>query len=80
MKTCTRTVPRFKRLLRREKELPAHIPTSRSSVSILLTLLKPIVKVKISVDGKQVFEHPRFENLDEIEVGKDAALYDMEKY
>jgi tetratricopeptide (TPR) repeat protein len=54
--------------------------TSRSSVSILLALLKPIVKVKISVDGKQVFEHPRFEDLDEIEVGKDAALYDMEKY
>ena len=56
------------------------MPTSKSSVSILLTLLKPIVKVKISVDGKQVFEHPRFDDLTEIEVGKDAALYDMEKY
>ena len=38
------------------------------------------MKVKISVDGTQVFEHPRFEDLDEIEVGKDAALYDLEKY
>jgi hypothetical protein len=31
------------------------------------------VKVKIEIDGKTVFEHDRFDNLEEIEVGKDAA-------
>jgi hypothetical protein len=31
------------------------------------------VKVKIAVDGQTVFEHARFDDLDEIEVGIDAA-------
>jgi hypothetical protein len=28
----------------------------------------------------QVFEHPRFDDLSEIEVGVDSAKYDMEEY
>jgi hypothetical protein len=36
--------------------------------------------VKIEVDAVTVFEHPRFNELDNIEVGTDAAQYDLEKY
>jgi hypothetical protein len=32
------------------------------------------------VDGATVFEHPRFTELDQLEVGKDAVLYDLEQY
>ena len=40
----------------------------------------PIVKVRIEVDGQKVFEHHRFDDLSEIEVGVDSAKYDMEEY
>jgi hypothetical protein len=39
-----------------------------------------IVKVRIEVDGVNVFEHPRFDDLSEIEVGVDSAKYDLEEY
>jgi hypothetical protein len=32
------------------------------------------------VDGINVFEHPRFDDLSEIEVGVDSAKYDLEEY
>jgi hypothetical protein len=39
-----------------------------------------LIKVRIEVDGQKVFEHPRFDDLSEIEVGVDSAKYDMEEY
>jgi hypothetical protein len=39
-----------------------------------------IVKVRIEVDGVNVFEHPQFDDLSEIEVGVDSAKYDLEEY
>jgi hypothetical protein len=39
-----------------------------------------IVKARIKVDGVTVFEHPRFDDLSEIEVGIDSAKYDLEEY
>jgi hypothetical protein len=39
-----------------------------------------IVKVRIEVDGALKYEHPNFERLQEIEVGPEAAKYDLEDY
>jgi hypothetical protein len=49
-----------------------------SKFSILFNFL--IVKARIEVDGVTVFEHPRFDDLTEIEVGVDSAKYDLEEY
>jgi hypothetical protein len=49
-----------------------------SKLIILFNVL--IVKVRIEVDGVNVFEHPRFDDLSEIEVGVDSAKYDLEEY
>lgn len=38
------------------------------------------MKVKIDIDGQRVFEHPRFDNMDELEVGVDVHKYDLEEY
>lgn len=38
------------------------------------------MKVRIEIDGVIKFEHPKFDNLIEIEVGVDAAKYDLEEY
>lgn len=38
------------------------------------------VKVRIEVDGVKVYEHMRFDDLTEIEVGVDSAQYDLEEY
>lgn len=39
-----------------------------------------LIKARIEVDGVTVFEHPRFDDLTEIEVGVDSAKYDLEEY
>ena len=43
-------------------------------------VISDIVKVRIQIDGQVKFEHPRFDDLSEIEVGVDVAKYDMEEY
>lgn len=39
-----------------------------------------VVKVKVEVDGVTLFEHPRMDDLSQIEVGVDSQRYDLEEY
>jgi tetratricopeptide (TPR) repeat protein len=39
-----------------------------------------VVKVKVEVDGQVVFEHPRMDDLSQLEPGVDCQKYDLEEY
>ena len=46
----------------------------------MLSIDSRLVKVRIEVDGVVKFEHPRFDDLTQIEVGIDSQKYDLEEF
>ena len=77
---CTKMVQLSIRLSRKVRALPVLMPTFKLSVSYFLKLKLLLVKIKVEVDGRTVFEDPKFEDLEQIEVGVDAHKFDLEEY